>query len=48
MERKPKYVLCHITTSDEELLKKADELRSKKKLTHEDIYRKGVEEYSKE
>ena len=42
-----RYVLCSITTKDVELLRRSNEVRLSG-VTHERIYKRGIEEYEKE
>lgn len=45
---KARYIITTVTTTDIDLVDKIDKIRKNTKLTHEDIYRRGIEEYVKE
>jgi hypothetical protein len=40
---KTRYQLCNILTTDEKLIHKSAEVREKFNVTHEEIYRRGLE-----
>lgn len=46
-ERKPRYTIANIVTADEKMCVKSDEVRQMG-FTHEDIYRAGLEQLSRE